>query len=127
MTNWARRRRARGVRAALAWVACDMKTSWLERFLRQLHSTSGGLHPSTRQIDSSQRLDQRAWASHLGAAAASAVEPDGPGLDRVDHEVARVPGVRGQRAAYGVVGLGLDRQHHPVLVRQWSAQYDEPR
>src|SRR3954470_5737628 len=67
MTNWARRRRARGVRAALAWVACDMKTSWLERFLRQLHSTSGGLHPSTRQIDSSQRLDQRAWASHLGA------------------------------------------------------------
>src|SRR4051812_3723939 len=66
MTNWARRRRARGVRAALAWVACDMKTSWLERFLRQLHSTSGGLHPSTRQIDSSQRLDQRAWASHLG-------------------------------------------------------------
>src|SRR3954464_13870856 len=66
MTNWASRRRARGVRAALAWVAWDTKTSWLERFLRQLHSTSGGLHPSTGQTDSSQRLDQRAWASHLG-------------------------------------------------------------
>jgi hypothetical protein len=38
----------------------------VEAVLRQLHSTPGGLHPSTSQIDSSHLLDQRDWSSHLG-------------------------------------------------------------
>src|SRR4029079_3942930 len=60
--------RARGVRAALAWVAWDTKASFGGGAVpRQLHSTPGGLRSSTDQTVSSQVLDQRAWASQLAA------------------------------------------------------------
>src|SRR4051794_1169386 len=59
-------RRARGVKAALAWVAWDTKASFGGGAVpRQLHSTPGGLRPSTDQTVSSQVLDQRAWTSQL--------------------------------------------------------------
>src|SRR4051812_21132866 len=67
-TRRAKRRRARGVRAALAWVAWDTKASWVaERFLDSSTPHRGGLRPSTGQTVSSHDLDQRAWASHLAA------------------------------------------------------------
>src|SRR6478735_5338781 len=65
--------RARGVRAALAWVAWDMKASFGGGAVsRQLHSTPGRPSPPTGQIVSSQDLDQRAWASQLGRRRAAA-------------------------------------------------------
>jgi hypothetical protein len=38
----------------------------VERFLRQLHSTSGGLRLSLDQMISSHLINQRPWAVHLG-------------------------------------------------------------
>src|SRR3954462_11045101 len=72
-------RLARGVKAALAWVAWDTKASFGGGAVpRQLHSTPGGLRPSTDQTVSSQVLDQRAWTSHL-VEAASPSFPGGAG------------------------------------------------
>src|SRR3954462_11903709 len=65
-------RLARGVKAALAWVAWDTKASFGGGAVpRQLHSTPGGLRPSTDQTVSSQVLDQRAWTSQLGEGVSS--------------------------------------------------------
>ena len=58
--------RARGVRAALAWVAWDMKASWVsERFLDSSTPHREAFTHLRPQTVSSQDLDQRAWASQL--------------------------------------------------------------
>src|SRR3954462_10676854 len=61
----ASRSRARGVRAALAWVAWDTKTSWWERFLDSSTPHREVFTHLRHQIVSSHDLDQRAWSSHL--------------------------------------------------------------
>jgi hypothetical protein len=69
----ASRSRARGVRAALAWVAWDTKASWWRG--DSLDSSTphpGGLRLSTGQTMSSQHLDQRC----PGITTRSAVERD---------------------------------------------------
>ena len=68
----ASRRRARGVRAALAW---DTKTSWVvERFLDSSTPHREVFTHHDHQIVSSHDLDQRAWSVHLGL---GLVQPDG--------------------------------------------------
>src|SRR3954447_26994351 len=62
----ASRSRARGVRAALAWVAWDAKTSWWERFLDSSTPHREVFTHLRRQIVSSHVPDQRAWSSQLG-------------------------------------------------------------
>ena len=61
---------------------------------------------------------------HLGA---PPVEPDCPSIDRVDPEMRLTPGVARERGADGVLGLGLDDEHHAVLVRERPTQDDEAR
>ena len=67
-TRRASRSRARGVRAALAWVACDTTTSrcGVERFLDRSTPHREVFTHLRHQTVSTHDLDQRAWASHLG-------------------------------------------------------------
>src|ERR671918_2083116 len=58
----------------------------------------------------------------LGAAR---VEPDRPGIDRVDPEMRLAPGIAREGGSDLVLRVGLDRVHHAVLVGERTAQDDE--
>src|SRR5688572_13682930 len=104
--------RARGVRAALAWVAWDMKASFVaERFLRQLHSTPGRPSPTYR----SDRVVAGSRPTCLGIASRDVlVGVRGPRTTRTCLDTQ--PGSGDEHA--GVedprrVDLCLDRAQHP--------------
>src|SRR3954447_2657918 len=84
----ASRSRARGVRAALAWIAWDTKTSWWERFLDSSTPHREVFTDLRHQIVSSHDLDQRAWRSQLASQAAST------GVPRRSRSTAALAGTR---------------------------------
>ena len=53
------------------------------------------------------------------------VEPDCPGIDRVDGEMGLAPRVPRQRGTDGILRLGLDDMHHEVLVGERPAKNDK--
>jgi hypothetical protein len=56
---------------------------------------------------------------------ATSVEPDRPGVPRVDAEMGPVPPSAHERGADGVLRLSLGDEHHAVIVGEGPTQHDE--